>query len=61
MAIQFLAVLFRQKCQASCRHHASDINRLEGRFRPAFEEDDFFRDQADIVPGLVLELQTAMV
>jgi hypothetical protein len=36
------------------------MNRLEGRFRPAFDEDDLFRDQVDMVPALVLELHMAV-
>jgi predicted nucleotidyltransferase component of viral defense system len=54
------AEAFSSHARERLRELTSDINRLEGRFRPAFEEDDLFRDQADIVPGLVLELHTAM-
>lgn len=51
---------FSTPARERLRELTSDINRLEGRFRPAFEEDDLFRDQADMVPGLVLELHAAM-
>lgn len=51
---------FSQQARERLRELTSDMNRLEGRFRPAFEEDDLFRERADLVPVLVLELSAAM-
>lgn len=37
-----------------------DLNQIEGRFRPAFEEDDLFRDRAEMLSTLLLEIQEAV-
>jgi hypothetical protein len=39
----------------------ADVNQLEGRFMPAFEEDDLFRDKAEMLSSLILELHEAMM
>lgn len=51
---------FSPQARERLRELTSDMNRLEGRFRPAFEEDDLFRERADLVPVLVLELSAAL-
>ena len=38
----------------------SDLNQIEGRFRPAFEEDDLFRDRTEMLPTLLLEIQESV-
>lgn len=42
------------------RELTSDLDRLEARFMPAFEEDDLFRDKTGLVPGLVLEIREVL-
>ena len=42
------------------RQAVGDLNQVEGRFRPAFEEDDLFRDRAEMVSTLLLEIQEAV-
>lgn len=37
-----------------------DVNQMEARFRPAFEEDDLFATQADMVGELILGIQSAL-
>lgn len=51
---------FSSQSRERLRVLTADMNRLEGRFRPAFDEDDLFRDQVDMVPALVLELHMAV-
>lgn len=62
--VHFLAMHFRSEFDletaARLRALTADVNRLEGRFRPAFEEDDLFRDRTDLVPTLILEIQETM-
>ena len=62
--IHFLAKNFRSEWTADSlarlRTLLSDVNSLESRFRPAFEEDDLFRDRSDLLSGLILEIQEAL-
>jgi predicted nucleotidyltransferase component of viral defense system len=51
---------FSTQSRVRLREFTSDINQMEGRFRPAFEEDDLFREHADLVPVLLLELSAAL-
>jgi len=37
-----------------------DVNEIEGRFRPAFEEDDLFRHQAELLTDLILSIQESL-
>jgi predicted nucleotidyltransferase component of viral defense system len=37
-----------------------DMNAMEARFRPAFEDDDLFRTRADVISTLLLEMQQAI-
>jgi hypothetical protein len=36
------------------------VNEIEGRFRPAFEEDDLFRHQAELLTDLILSIQESL-
>jgi predicted nucleotidyltransferase component of viral defense system len=62
--IHFLARNFRKEWTADSlarlRSLLSDVNSLESRFRPAFEEDDLFRERSELLPGLILEIQEAL-
>jgi hypothetical protein len=62
--IHFLARNFRSEWTADSLARLdtllSDVNSLESRFRPAFEEDDLFRDRGDLLSGLILEIQEAL-
>lgn len=62
--VHFLATHFRpdfgEHSLTRLRELTSDVNRLEGRFRPAFEDDDLFRDKTDLVPGLILAIQNSV-
>lgn len=42
------------------RGMTANMNELEARFRPAFEEDDLFRPQSELLPALILEMQEAL-
>ena len=62
--VHFLATHFRTEFGSDAitrlRALTADMNRLEGRFRPAFEEDDLFRDRVELVASLILELQSVL-
>ena len=62
--VHFLATHFRTEFEPDAIERlqtlTADVNRLEGRFRPAFEEDDLFRDKKELVANLILELQAAL-
>ncbi len=42
------------------RRMIASVNDLEARFRPAFEEDDLFRHQCDLLPALILEMDRVL-
>ncbi len=62
--VHFLATHFRSEFEpvmvARLLTLTADVNQLEGRFMPAFEEDDLFRDKAEMLSSLILELHDAM-
>lgn len=63
--IHFLARNFRSEWSADSlsrlRTLLSDVNSLESRFRPAFEEDDLFRDRSELLACPILEIQEAIM
>ena len=63
--VHFLARNFREEWSADSvsrlRSLLSDVNSLENRFRPAFEEDDLFRDRDDLLAGLILEINETLL
>ncbi len=62
--LSYLARSFRNDfspaAEQRLRDSLADLNTLESRFRPAFEDDDLFRSQAEMLPALLLEMQDAM-
>jgi len=62
--IHFLAKSFREEWAADSVAHLrdllADVDSLENRFRPAFEEDDLFRDRVDLLSGLILEIHDSL-
>ena len=62
--VHFLVCHFRDQFGAESidrlRLLLSDFDQMEGRFRPAFEEDDLFRARADLVSRLILEIHDAL-
>lgn len=62
--LSYLARRFRSEFTPAAaqrlRDSLADLNTLESRFRPAFDDDDLFRTQADLLPALLLEMQDAM-
>lgn len=62
--VHFLATHFRSEFEPVLVGRlltlTADVNQLEGRFMPAFEEDDLFRDKAEMLSSLILELHEAM-
>jgi hypothetical protein len=36
----------------------ADLNRIEARFRPAFDEDDLFGNNPDLLPQIILGIQS---
>ena len=63
--VHFLARNFRGEWSADSvsrlRSLLSEVNSLENRFRPAFEEDDLFRDRHDLLAGLILEINESLM
>jgi len=51
---------FTAKDVARLKGMLASVNELEARFRPAFEEDDLFRHQCDLLPALILEIEGAL-
>ncbi len=62
--VHFLVKNFRaefgQESAGRLRNAAANLNELEARFRPAFEEDDLFRHQAGLLSALILEIQESL-
>ena len=62
--VHFLATHFRADFEpeviARLQALTADVNRLEGRFMPAFDEDDLFRDRSGLVSSLILEIQEVL-
>ena len=62
--VHFLVKNFRaefgEESARRLRNAAENLNGIEARFRPAFEEDDLFRLQAGLLPTLILEIQEAL-
>jgi predicted nucleotidyltransferase component of viral defense system len=51
---------FSPLAEQRLRAALADLNTLEARFRPAFEDDDLFRTRANMLPALLLEMQDAL-
>lgn len=62
--IHFLATHYQAEFPADVLHDLrelfQDVNRLEARFRAAFEDDDLFGNNADQVAPLILGIQAAI-
>jgi predicted nucleotidyltransferase component of viral defense system len=51
---------FSKEALLKARELMYDLNAVEARFRPAFDEDDLFRKEADLLPDLLMNLQEAL-
>jgi predicted nucleotidyltransferase component of viral defense system len=62
--LHFLAARYHDQFDGEClvqlKAAFADLDQVEARFRPAFEDDDLFREQTDLIPRLVLGIQAVL-